>query len=79
MVRSVETIRKELKSLEAATATLAEEFDRLYGTYLDALGQAIRQQVVLATYHLCTPGLSRCIFRSFGQSARSPTKSTFAS
>ena len=54
MVRSVETIRKELKSLEAATATLAEEFDRLYGTYLDALGQAIRQQVVLATYHLCT-------------------------
>jgi hypothetical protein len=54
MVRSVETIRKELKALDDATATLAEEFDRLYRSYMEALGQAIRQQVVLATYHLCT-------------------------
>lgn len=54
MVRSVEIIRKELKSLDETTATLAEEFDRLYRTYLEALGRAIRQQVVLATYHLCT-------------------------
>jgi hypothetical protein len=54
MVRSVDVIRKELKSLDETTATLAEEFDQFYTSYLEALGRAIRQQVVLATYHLCT-------------------------
>lgn len=54
MVRSVETIRKELRALDEATATLAEEFDRLYNGYLVALGRALRQQVVIAAYHLCT-------------------------
>lgn len=54
MVRSVETIRKEIKALEETTTTLAAEFDRLYGSYLEVLGQAIRRQVVIATYHLCT-------------------------
>jgi hypothetical protein len=54
MVRSVESIRQEIKSLEKTTATLAAEFDRLYSGYLDMLGQAIRRQVVIATYHLCT-------------------------
>ncbi len=54
MVRSVEIIRKELKSLDETTATLAEEFERLYGSYLNILGQAIRRQVVIAVYHLCT-------------------------
>jgi hypothetical protein len=54
MVRSVEVIRKELKSLDETTATLAEEFNRLYGSYLEVLGQTIRRQVVIAVYHLCT-------------------------
>lgn len=54
MVRLVESIRKDLKGLEGATATLAEEFSQIYGTYLTVLGQAVRRQVVMATYHLCT-------------------------
>ncbi|MGG6241486.1 hypothetical protein ACQ4N7_22910 [Nodosilinea sp. AN01ver1] len=54
MVRPVESIRKDLSTLEGATATLAAEFSQLYSTYLSVLGQAMRQQVIMATYHLCT-------------------------
>jgi len=54
MVRSVEVIRKELKALDEATATLAAEFTQVYGRYLEVLGRSVRQQVVIATYHLCT-------------------------
>lgn len=54
MVRPVESIRKDLSALEGATATLAEEFSQIYATYLTVLGQAMRRQVIMATYHLCT-------------------------
>ncbi len=54
MVRPVEIIRKEMGSLNQATHLLAEEFNRLYTSYLDSLGGALRRQVVMATYHLCT-------------------------
>lgn len=54
MVRPVESIRKDLDALEEATATLADEFSQIYGTYLKVLGQAMRRQMIMATYHLCT-------------------------
>lgn len=54
MVRPVETIRREIERLTEATETLATEFRRLYTGYLDSLGVAVRRQVVMATYHLCT-------------------------
>lgn len=54
MVRPVESIRKDLNALEGATATLAGEFSQIYATYLTVLGQAMRRQVIMATYHLCT-------------------------
>jgi hypothetical protein len=54
MVRSVDTIRKEIDVLKAETKTLAAEFDRLYIGYLDVLGQAIRRHLTIATYQLCT-------------------------
>lgn len=54
MVRPVESIRKDLKGLESATATLAAEFSEIYATYLTVLGQAMRRQVMMAAYHLCT-------------------------
>jgi hypothetical protein len=54
MVRPVETIRREMDSLNQATGALAAEFNRLYTSYLDSLGIALRRQVVMATYHLCT-------------------------
>jgi hypothetical protein len=54
MVRPVETIRKDLEALGEATGTLADEFSQTYATYLTVLGHALRRQVVMATYHLCT-------------------------
>ncbi|MBE9159928.1 hypothetical protein IQ265_24305 [Nodosilinea sp. LEGE 06152] len=54
MVRPVESIRKDLSVLEGATATLAAEFSQLYATYLSVLGQAMRRQIIMAAYHLCT-------------------------
>lgn len=54
MVRPVETIRREIDSLNGATVALATEFDRLYTGYLEGIGIALRRQVVMAVYHLCT-------------------------
>ncbi|MEA5452010.1 hypothetical protein VB780_25770 [Leptolyngbya sp. CCNP1308] len=54
MVRPVESIRKDLKGLEGATAVLADEFSQVYATYLTVLGQTLRRQVIMAAYHLCT-------------------------
>ncbi len=54
MVRSVETIRKDIDALEATTASLAADFRELYSSYLGILGHAVRRQGVIATYHLCT-------------------------
>lgn len=54
MVRPVESIRKDLKGLESATVTLADEFSEIYATYLTVLGHTLRRQVIMAAYHLCT-------------------------
>lgn len=54
MVRPAETIRQDIDSLTTATTALAAEFRRLYVHYLESLGGAVRRQVVMATYHLCT-------------------------
>lgn len=68
MVGTVEQIRKDLAALEAATATLAEEFKKLYDNYLEALGKAARRQLILASYHLCTQAYPDAFLRlSLGQ------------
>ena len=54
MVRPAETIRNDIDSLTTATTALAAEFRQLYADYLNSLGVAVRRQVVMATYHLCT-------------------------
>lgn len=54
MVRPVDTIQREIDSLTEATLSLSAEFRRLYSGYLESLGIAVRRQVVMATYHLCT-------------------------
>lgn len=54
MVRPAESIRKDLDGLQIATVSLAEEFSKIYATYLTVLGHALRRQMILATYHLCT-------------------------
>ena len=54
MARAIERIEREIAGLEQTIAELAEEFYNIYSRYLAALGKGIRQQLILATYHLCT-------------------------
>ncbi|UNU26669.1 hypothetical protein [Microcoleus vaginatus] len=54
MVRPRERIEQDLAGLEEALAALKLEFSNTYEGYLNALGQAVRQQLILACYHLCT-------------------------
>lgn len=56
MVGSVERIAKDIAALNKAVAELAEELHSTYARYLTVLGQAVRQQLILASYHVCTQG-----------------------
>ena len=56
MAGAIERIARDLSALEEATRAIASELHTTYAGYLDALGQAVRQQLVLASYHLCTQG-----------------------
>ncbi len=53
---SVERIEQDLTELDKAVAILAKELHGTYSEYLHALGQTVRQQLILATYHVCTQG-----------------------
>lgn len=54
MAGSIERIEQEMRALGEAIATLAAEFHNIYSSYLASLGQAVRQQLILASYHICT-------------------------
>lgn len=54
MAKAIERIEREIGVLEQTIAELAEEFYNTYSRYLIALGKGMRQQLILATYHLCT-------------------------
>ncbi|MDX2099231.1 MAG: hypothetical protein SFW36_15745 [Leptolyngbyaceae cyanobacterium bins.59] len=56
MVRAIEQIDRELAHLEQEIAVRVEELRANYQDYLLALGQSVRQQMILASYHLCTQG-----------------------
>jgi hypothetical protein len=56
MTASVERIKQDIALLDQAVVTLAEAFQTAYASYLNTLGQAVRQQLVLAAYQVCTQG-----------------------
>ena len=56
MGRSVEQIERDLAALEEVGHVLTSEIRSAYASYLTALGRAMRQQMILASYHLCTQG-----------------------
>ncbi|PMB04363.1 hypothetical protein CEN45_18230 [Fischerella thermalis CCMEE 5198] len=58
MVRPIERIERDLAALEEAIAAIAKELQTAYTSYLNTLGQAVQQQLILAAYHLCTQGYS---------------------
>ncbi|MGL6136894.1 MAG: hypothetical protein ACRC2M_06350, partial [Planktothrix sp.] len=54
MTGSISRIDQDIATLEQAIAKIAEDFHQAYEVYLVALGQGVRQQLILASYHLCT-------------------------
>lgn len=56
MARPLDRIEQEILEQEQAARDLAAEFEQTYFNYLSALGQAVRQQLILAAYHICTQG-----------------------
>ncbi|WP_027269401.1 hypothetical protein [Leptolyngbya sp. PCC 6406] len=54
MARSLDQIRKDLAAVATETVKIDEKLQEIYGQYLEVLGAAVRQQLVLAAYHLCT-------------------------
>ncbi|OIP68278.1 MAG: hypothetical protein AUK43_16455 [Oscillatoriales cyanobacterium CG2_30_40_61] len=54
MAGSINRIDQDIVALEEAIAKIAQEFDQAYEVYLVALGHGVRQQLILASYHLCT-------------------------
>lgn len=68
MGRTIERIEQDLMALEQAIAATIEEFRSHYNNYLIALGQAAYQQLIMASYHLCTQGYpERFLQLSFDQ------------
>ena len=63
MVGTVERIAQEIAALDKVTSTIADEFYSAYSTYLAVLGQAVRQQLILASYHVCTQGYPEAFLR----------------
>lgn len=56
MARGLERIERDIVALEEAIRAIALEIQSAYASYLTTLGQAVRQQLILASYHLCTQG-----------------------
>jgi len=54
MVRPIEQIQRDLDRLEQAAQSLATDLSKAYHEYLSALSQAVRQQLIMASYHICT-------------------------
>ncbi|MEM9276923.1 MAG: hypothetical protein AAGA80_28905 [Cyanobacteria bacterium P01_F01_bin.143] len=59
MVRAIEHIEKDIAALESAIAKIAQELKAAYSSYLNSLAQVMPQQLILASYYLCTQGYPR--------------------
>ena len=56
MIRPVEQIEQDLVALEEKLALLTQELQSTYSQYLTLLGQAVRQQLIMTSYQVCTQG-----------------------
>lgn len=56
MVGSIERINQDIATLDRTVVAIAEELHSAYQNYLTLLGQAVSQQLILASYHVCTQG-----------------------
>lgn len=68
MVGATKQIEEKLKEIEAAIAEIAKEFYDTYEGYFKVLGQGIGQQLIFASYHICTQGYPEAFLNlSFSQ------------
>ncbi|MDF5736053.1 MULTISPECIES: hypothetical protein [unclassified Nostoc] len=56
MARAIERIERDIAALKEAIRAIAVELQNAYTSYLNTLGLAVRKQLILASYHLCTQG-----------------------
>ncbi|MGD1804718.1 hypothetical protein ACP6PL_04650 [Dapis sp. BLCC M126] len=64
----IRKIGQDLQRIEEAIADIAKEFYSTYQGYLKALGQGMRQQLIFASYHICTQAYSETFLKlSFSQ------------
>lgn len=56
MARAIERIEQDIQAIQEKTRAIASDLQSAYFNYLTTLGQALRQQLILASYHLCTQG-----------------------
>ncbi|BDI16031.1 hypothetical protein ANSO36C_18330 [Nostoc cf. commune SO-36] len=56
MARAIERIERDIAALKEAIRAIAVELENAYVSYLATLGLAVRKQLILASYHLCTQG-----------------------
>lgn len=56
MARPIERIEQDIVELEKSIGFIAEQLQNAYSSYLEVLAQALGQQLILASYHLCTQG-----------------------
>jgi len=54
MLEAIEQIEQEITALKEAVATIVQESRSTYASYLEVLGRAVRQQLIMTSYHLCT-------------------------
>ncbi|MGK7918703.1 MAG: hypothetical protein AB4080_01670 [Trichodesmium sp.] len=51
---AIAQIRQDLKKIEVAIQEIAKDFYDTYQNYLDVLGKGVGQQLIFASYHICT-------------------------
>ncbi|QLE39342.1 hypothetical protein FD723_01690 [Nostoc sp. C052] len=56
MARAIERIEQDIAALKETIRAIAVELQTAYASYLATLGLAVRKQLILASYHLCTQG-----------------------
>ena len=54
MAKSIQQIKQDLEIIEAKTLKAGGELEDLYKSYLDSLSASARQQLILASYQICT-------------------------
>lgn len=54
MVEVIKQIEQDISTLKEGVAAIAEEIHSLYASYLSTLSQAVQQQLILASFRICT-------------------------